>query len=426
MEQEQQNLDRGEEADPVVLDLEARETDWEIATGYTVRGYGFNGQVPGPTIEASIGDTVRFRLKNSLPEPTSIHWHGLRVPAAMDGTNVVRPGETFEYRFRLPDAGTFWYHPHVNEMEQLERGLYGAIIVRGPGEPTLDGERVLMLDDLRLNRRGRFARFGGLMERMRGREGKTRLVNGRVEPEITIAAGQIERWHLVNAASARYVRLSIGGVPFRILGTDGGFLGAPITATEVLLTPGDRADLAVGPFGEGETFSIESLPYNRGAGGKRKAERFATLHVGAPVSSRANIPAILRPVEPLVVGPVEPNRIVRLGGRLSLRHGVEGLVNDEPHHQDKPVHVGELQVWDVVNETPADHPFHLHGFFFQVLKENGVANETVSWEDTANVPAKGQIRIAWLPDDRPGSWMYHCHILEHHAAGMMAHFDVFA
>ena len=119
MEQEQQNLDRGAEAAPVVLELEARETNWEIAAGHTVRGYGFNGQVPGPTIEASIDDTVLFRLKNGLPEPTSIHWHGLRVPAAMDGTNAVRPGETFEYRFRLPDAGTFWYHPHVNEMEQL-------------------------------------------------------------------------------------------------------------------------------------------------------------------------------------------------------------------------------------------------------------------------------------------------------------------
>jgi mannose-6-phosphate isomerase-like protein (cupin superfamily) len=160
MKQEQQNLARDAEAAPVVLDLEACETNWEITTGRTVRGYGFNGQVPGPTIEASIGDTVLFRLKNSLPEPTSIHWHGLRIPAVMDGTNAVRPGETFEYRFRLPEAGTFWYHPHVNEMEQLERVLYGAIIVRGPDEPTLDDERVLMLDDLKLNRRGRLARSG--------------------------------------------------------------------------------------------------------------------------------------------------------------------------------------------------------------------------------------------------------------------------
>ena len=430
MEQEQLSLDRDTEANEVVLDLEARETVWDVALGHTIKGYGFNGKVPGPTIEARLGATLVVRLKNGLPEPTTIHWHGLRVPAAMDGTEAVRrpvrPGEMFEYRFELPDAGTFWYHPHFNETEQLERGLYGAIVVRGPDEPTLDDERVLMLDDLKLNRRGRLARSGGLMERMRGREGKTRLVNGRVEPELTIAAGQIERWRLVNAASARYVRLSIGGVPFKILSTDGGLLGAPITTTEVLLAPGDRVDLAVGPFGEGETLSIESLPYNRGAGGRRKVERFATLHVGPRAPSRAKIPATLRPVEPLVTGPAEPNRTVRLGGRLSLRHGVEGLVNGEPHHQDDPVRVGELQVWDVVNETAADHPFHLHGFFFQVLEQNGMANEILSWEDTANVPAKGRLRIAWLPDDRPGSWMYHCHILEHHAAGMMARFDVVA
>ena len=430
MEQEQLSLDRDTEANEVVLDLEARETVWDVALGHTIKGYGFNGKVPGPTIEARLGATLVVRLKNGLPEPTTIHWHGLRVPAAMDGTEAVRrpvrPGEIFEYRFELPDAGTFWYHPHINETQQLERGLYGAIIVRGPNEPTFDDERVLMLDDRKLNRRGRLARSGVLMERMRGREGKTRLVNGRVEPELTIAAGQIERWRFVNAASARYMRLSIGGVPFKLLGTDGGLLGGPITTTEALLAPGDRVDLAVGPFGEGETLSIESLPYNRGAGGQRKAERFATLHGGPRAPSRANIPATLRPVEPLVTGSAEPNRIVRLGGRLSLRHGVEGLVNGEPHHQDDPVRVGELQVWDVVNETAADHPFHLHGFFFQVLEQNGMANKILSWEDTANVPAKGRLRIAWLPDDRPGSWMYHCHILEHHAAGMMAHFDVVA
>jgi FtsP/CotA-like multicopper oxidase with cupredoxin domain len=119
MEQEQLSLDRGTEANEVVLDLEARETAWEVAPGYTIKGYGFNGKVPGPTIEARLGATLVVRLKNGLPEPTTIHWHGLRVPTAMDGTEAVRrpvrPGEMFEYRFELPDAGTFWYHPHINE-----------------------------------------------------------------------------------------------------------------------------------------------------------------------------------------------------------------------------------------------------------------------------------------------------------------------
>ena len=110
--------------------------------------WGYNGQIPGPVLEARVGDVLEVRLTNRLPEPTSIHWHGLRLPAAMDGTDMVQqpiaPGDSFTYRFRLPDAGVFWYHPHVNETTQLERGLYGAIIVRGLNEPELDAERVLV------------------------------------------------------------------------------------------------------------------------------------------------------------------------------------------------------------------------------------------------------------------------------------------
>src|SRR5436190_11257334 len=121
--------------------LEARESEWEIAPGRVVRGLGFNGQVPGPTLEASVGDTLVVALTNALDEPTTIHWHGLRIPAAMDGTEnvqrAVQPGASFEYRFVLPDAGTFRYHSHANETEQIERGLYGALVVRGPDEPVL-------------------------------------------------------------------------------------------------------------------------------------------------------------------------------------------------------------------------------------------------------------------------------------------------
>ena len=100
------------------------------------------------------------------------------------------------------------------------------------------------------------------------------------------------------------------------------------------------------------------------------------------------------------------------------------VVNDEMHHVDEPVRVGELQIWDVVNATLMDHPFHLHGFFFQVLSVDGEPPAYRSWEDVVNLPPKSTTRIAWMPDDRPGRWMYHCHILEHHAGGMMAHFDV--
>jgi FtsP/CotA-like multicopper oxidase with cupredoxin domain len=350
----------------------------------------------------------------------------------MDGTDLVQrlvePGETFEYRLVPPDAGTYWYHSHHNEAEQLERGLYGALIVRGEDEPEFDGERVLVLDDVKLNRRGQLARFGRPMQRHDGREGETLLINGRTDCSLEMAAGQTERWRIVNAASARFVRLSVGGSEFRIIGSDGGLLPAPMSATEVLLTPGERVELAVGPFNEGAELAIESLPFARGMKPEAKGDavRFGTVRVGPRKPSRARIPSKLRTIEPLVTGPVEPSRTVRLGGKGSLRRFVDWTINDEMHHAADSVKVGELQVWDIVNETKMPHPFHLHGFFFQVLDENGEKPRTLAWKDTVMVQRNSTVRIAWMPDDRPGRWMYHCHILEHHAAGMMAHFDVIA
>ena len=412
----------------IPIELEAREVDWQFVPGTTTRAWGYNGQIPGPTLEGRVGDVLEIRFTNRLPQPTNVHWHGLRVPAAMDGTDMVQrsvaSGETFVYRFRLPDAGTFWYHPHSNETVQLEMGLSGALIVRGAAEPQLDVERVLVLDDVRLDKQGQIAPFGGIVEHHDGREGDTRLVNGKAEPVLTIAAGQVERWRVINASSARYIRLSVGGTPFKLLGTDGGLLEAPVTMTEILLATADRVDIAVGPFAEGESLAIDALQYLRKTIRKRKDERFATLRVGPPRPSAARVPERLRSIAPLAPADASPNRTVKLGVKFSLRRMVDFVVNRERHHHDKPVKAGELQVWDVVNTTLMDHPFHLHGFFFQVLSVNGKPPEWRSWEDVVNVPPRATVRIAWLPDDRPGSWMYHCHILEHHASGMMGHFDV--
>ena len=138
----------------------------------------------------------------------------------------------------------------------------------------------------------------------------------------------------------------------------------------------------------------------------------------------ASIPSRLRSIEPLATADATPNRTVKFSVGVSLRRGLDFLVNDEMHHDDRPVKVGELQIWDVVNASMMDHPFHLHGFFFQVLSVNGKPPAFRSWEDVVNLPPRSTVRIAWMPEDRPGSWMYHCHILEHHEAGMMGHFEV--
>jgi FtsP/CotA-like multicopper oxidase with cupredoxin domain len=151
---------------------------------------------------------------------------------------------------------------------------------------------------------------------------------------------------------------------------------------------------------------------------------WGTLRVGPRAPSRARIPDELATIAPLVPpGPIMPTRTVRLGARMTL-HGHDWLINGETHHRAEPVKVGELQVWDIVNDTGMDHPFHLHGFFFQVVAIDGVPTPPLGWEDTVNVAGKQRVTIAFRADDRPGEWMYHCHILEHHAAGMMGHFEV--
>lgn len=411
--------------------LTASEFDWNVSDRKTVRAWGFNNTVPGPVIKAKKGDTVAVHVTNNLEQPTIIHWHGIRLTSAMDGTSDVQtpiaPGETFEYRFEVPDAGTFWYHSHENETEQMERGMYGALIVEDDTDPVMDEERIFMIDDMKLTpsndfKRGNF--FHRWIERHDGREGETLLINGKERPEINMHAGQMERWRFINSSSAKYFRMYLGGRSFKLIATDGGLLENPQEATELMIVPGERYDIVVGPFVEGETFSIDSLPYNRMTMVKYKQQKFATVRVGAVKASRAILPAILRTIEPIAPQDAVVTRKVRLSVDPSLKRGIDFRVNNELHAADKPVNVGELQVWEIFNASLMDHPFHLHGFFFQVLEINGKAPGYRAIKDTINLTPRTKVKIAWIPDNRPGMWMYHCHILEHHAAGMMAHFEV--
>jgi FtsP/CotA-like multicopper oxidase with cupredoxin domain len=414
-----------------LFQLTASEFDWKISDNKTIKAWGFNNSVPGTVLKAKKGDEVIIKVKNNLQQTTVVHWHGIRLPASMDGTGetqkLVQPDEEFEYRFIVPDAGTFWYHSHQNETEQMERGLYGALIVEDETDPITDADRVFMIDDMKLTRSNEFKEgnfFSCWFERHDGREGDTLLINGKENPIIEMYAGQIERWRFINAASAKYFRLYLEGKTFKIIGTDGGLLEAPREVNEVLIIPGERVDIIAGPFAEGETFSIESLPYNRMTSIKPKRQKYATVKVGVSKPSVAFIPENLRTIESLASHDAVVTRKVNFSVGPSWKHGIDFLVNGDVHTSDKPVNVGELQVWEVSNTSLMDHPFHLHGFFFQVIEENGKPLEYKAWKDTYNLKPKSKIKIAWIPDNRPGRWMYHCHIIEHHEAGMMAHFEV--
>lgn len=415
--------------------LEASAFSWEISSGKSIEAWGFNKQVPGPELRAKAGDTVIVKLTNNLSEKTLIHWHGIRLAAGMDGTDAVQkpilPGETFEYRFDVPDAGTFWYHSHVNETVQMEKGMYGALIVEDTTDEIItDAERVFIIDDMKLDSEGAFTKprwfIPRVVERHDGRQGNTLLINGKENPTIQMYAGQRERWRFINASSARYFDLNLAGKEFSIVGTDGGLLESPRPVRSQLITPGERFDIIVGPFEEGDIFSMESLAYNRMTFLKPRREKFATIQVGHHAPSIAQVPSTLRAIPQLAAFHAEINRRIVLSVSPSLKDGMDFLINGSVHMNDKPVKVGELQVWEIVNASLMDHPFHLHGFFFQVLEENGKKPAFISWKDTINLKPQSTTKIAWMPDNRPGTWMYHCHILEHHQAGMMANFEVVA
>jgi FtsP/CotA-like multicopper oxidase with cupredoxin domain len=281
-------------------ELTVSEFEWKISASKSITAWGFNNVLPGPVLRAKKGDTLVVRVINNLLEPTAIHWHGIRLNSSMDGTSDVQrpiePGQEFTYRFAVPDSGTFWYHSHHNETQQMERGMYGALIVEDLAGPAVDNERILMIDDMKLTNEGKFKQGGVVanwIERHDGRQGDTILINGREHFRICMNAGQLERWRIINAASARYVRLYLGGKTFKIIATDGGLLETAKLVTEVLITPGERVDVLAGPFKEGEVFFIESMAYNRRTFVKTKREKLCNGTRGqnqaiTSLSSRAN------------------------------------------------------------------------------------------------------------------------------------------
>ena len=450
--------------DPAVVRvaLEAREAEVELTSGVRVRLWTYNGQLPGPTIEARVGDEVVVELHNLLPEPTTVHWHGLRVPSEMDGVVgaagaagsdeplAVPPGGRREYRFRLLDAGTFWYHPHVRTDEQVERGLYGAFVVRGPEDPAAPST-VVMLDDIRLREESLSGEGDALApfsdeDAMLGRLGNVLLVNGHPAPTLRLSPGAPRRLRLINASNARYFRLAPPGGTLTQLSTDGGLLTAPVTRDELLLVPGERADVLWTPR-EGEEGVWRLLPYARGHGtGGEMARALFELQATEEAVSAPHAPtATLAPLAPL--GAPTLSRILTLEeseGDASAHgahgaHGASGAatfsINGAPYPTGEPLRgrLGSVEEWRVENTTEMDHPFHLHGFRFQVVgAELGAAPQDpaqralaapdpalLAWRDTVNVPARGALTLRVDLSGYPGRFMFHCHLLEHGERGMM-------
>lgn len=428
--------DTNADPDVVEIDLTARAAEIEIHPGTKTEVWTYDGGIPGPLVRAKRGDRVLVHFHNELPEPTTIHWHGIRLPIEMDGVPdmpkpAVEPGGSFDYDFVVPDAGLFWYHPHVDSSAQVGKGLYGALLVDDPGEPQgLGDEVVLVLSDIGLEDDGslRSPDVGGDLGAVFGREGGDLLVNGRVLPVLRPRAGLRQRWRLVNAARSRYYWLDLGGTPFTRIGGDGGRAAQPVETTRLLLAPGERADVLVTPVdAPGQTRTLRWIPFDRGYGTafERPEEDVLVLEAAQlPAEESPSAPDTSLPIEPLDTEGATPVAI-----SLTMAQTDEGTVmgiDGIPHGEGPPIAaaIGETQVWTVKNEIDWAHPFHLHGFFFQVLDDSGAPVQPLEWKDTAHVPVHGELRFAVRYDARPGMWMFHCHILDHSDLGMMGMVDV--
>lgn len=419
--------------DPRILEvsIDARVTPMSVVPGLTTAVWSYNGSLPGPLLRLRAGDRLIVHFTNHLPEPTSIHWHGLRIPADMDGVPdhphpAVPPGGTFRYDFIVPDAGLFWYHPHANSADQMGKGLYGALLVDDPHEPPdSSAERVLVLSDMALQADGTFVPpdAGGSLGTLFGREGQHLLVNGQLRPRLEVAVGQRQRWRLVNAAKSRYFQLAAQGQRFLQVGVDGGRTAAPVEVERPVLIPGERLDLIWEPRGDpGTTLPVRWVPYDRGYGSTFNRPEVPLMDLALAAASAAPpapLPAPGRPVAPLnLVGATPVSiRLTRNDVDKTFYLGINGKAFGGDDHIR--ARIGETQIWTVENELDFAHPFHIHGFFFQVLDEGGAPRQPLAWKDTVDVPARKKTQIAVKFDERPGMWMFHCHILDHADVGMM-------
>jgi len=414
--------------------------------------WGFNGQLPGPMLRVRKGERMRIVVANDLAQETTVHWHGLRVPNPMDGVphvtqHPIRAGGLFEYAFEVPDSGTYWYHPHQNSFEQIPRGLYGPLIVEEERPIEVDRDETWVLSDLKLDAaRQQVEDYGRILELANeGRIGNQVLVNGRVagaDRRLEVRAGERVRLRLINAASARTFRVGFPGHAPKVIAYDGQAV-APHDPDGGLveLGAGMRADLVLDCLGRpGESFAVTDAERRTNLLGRivyRDESPLRAAASGAPIALAPNaLPEtdLARATDHYLLfqGGMRGAPVIgRIDGRptkiqeLMEKHGLAWTMNYSAQHEHALMHEpflhlkrGEHVQLHMINETDFAHPMHLHGHFFRVLAIDGRANPRREWRDTVMMGPRQSVDVAFVADN-PGEWMFHCHILDHAAGGMM-------
>jgi FtsP/CotA-like multicopper oxidase with cupredoxin domain len=410
----------------------------------------YNGTVPGPEIRVRQGERLEITVENGLEdEETTVHWHGVRVPHAMDGVPhltqpPIAPGESFTYAFEAVDAGTFWYHPHHRSFVQVGRGMSGALIVEEPEPLRVDRDVTWVLADWRLTQSAEISDdFGNLHDFTHsGRLGNTVTINGRVPETFEVQAGERIRLRLINVANARIFGLdfeehaplvvALDGQPVEPHAPEGGM---------VVLGPAQRADLILDMTGEpGGRVSVVDRFYER-----REYRLVDLVYDDSPLRENPPDWPVALPANPIpepdidnasrhevifnggMMGHMVMNEMggsMGEGGMMGMMQGggvwfVNGKAAEG--HALEPMLTlerDESHVITMINATAWHHPIHLHGHSFRVISRNGQPTRHREWLDTVLMDPRETVEIAFVADN-PGDWMLHCHVLEHQASGMV-------
>jgi blue copper oxidase len=423
-----------------VFDLALRAGRAELRPGTTTETWGINGPHLGPTLRAARGDRVLMRVSNRLPEATTLHWHGMHLPARADGGphQMIEPGATWAPSWTIDQpAASLWYHPHMmgRTEDHAYRGLAGIWIVDDPGagEHGLPHEYgvddvPLILQDKRLDDDGGLDFGRGVVSPI-GRLGDDVLVNGTYDPHLRVRHRRV-RFRLLNASTARIYNLGLAdGREFALVGTDGGLLERPTRMKRIQLSVGERAEIVV-DFRPGERVVLRSYPpdldtdvFNDRFSGGDDTLDLLELRADDSLTGGPELPDRLAELEPLDTAGAPTRRF-----ELSGSSGTDGRDMD-PHRIDEVVRLASTEVWEVRNRSGIPHNFHVHDIRFRILDYAGEAPSPHlrGWKDTVYVPPGETVRFAARFDgraDHGAPYMFHCHLLQHEDRGMMGQFTV--
>ncbi len=396
--------------------------------------YAINSSYLGPTLLLQSGDEVSVNYTNRLDEPTTMHGHGMHLPAAMDGGphQVIAPGEKWSARYRVRQkACTNWYHPHLmgKTAEQVYKGLAGLIIVEDSESQQLDlpkrygiDDIPLVLQDRRFDDNGQILYAPSRMEIMRGYIGDTYLTNGAIEPFIEVENKEI-RLRILNGSNASVYELGFhDNRAFAQIATDNSFLESPVLRNRIRLSPGERAEIVVNLSGDsGKEVIFKDF---------RRNKTFLELRVNRNAETVTTLPQQLTTLEKLSALNATRTKTFVLDGRMGSLT-INGTTMDI-NRINEEIPLNQTEIWEVRNNMGmVEHNFHIHATHFMILERNGsaanVAGNEKGYKDTVYLAPNESVKlIVKMTDytDTDNPYMYHCHFLEHEDAGMMGQFVV--